>query len=371
MRFRVSRIAFIAVLASVIIAAPSVALAFDETTATIPADWDAANCGGCHDPWPHAAIGSGPNSRIGVHGGYTTTTSKCSECHSVHQAPATATLLLPGETIKATCFTCHDGTQGRGVYGAIAARGLTVNGSHSVETTNVVPGGDAETGGSATVFFAGPNGTMSCTDCHSAHGANIVEPFQRERARTGLNVPISAGYVSSQILKQKPGNATTATTEYGSDWCLGCHQGRDAGLSMTHNHPADSSSTNASPFVYNNVAILASGVNASTTTTGPLGVNNGGYLMPYPRTPQQTGHAPICQQCHEDARDPGSLTTTGNAGNVTPFTVNSTDGNNAADNPRFQTFPHETTAYRMLIEASATAYTDGLCLNCHPVSQLP
>lgn len=102
MRFEVSRIAIIAVLATAIIGVPGVASAFDETTSTIPPTWDETNCGGCHDPWPDAAIGSGPNSRIGVHGGYTTTTTKCSQCHSVHMAPAASSRLLPGATIKAT-----------------------------------------------------------------------------------------------------------------------------------------------------------------------------------------------------------------------------------------------------------------------------
>jgi hypothetical protein len=38
----------------------------------------------------------------------------------------------------------------------------------------------------------------------------------------------------------------------------------------------------------------------------------------------------------------------------------------AYDNPRFQNFPHETTNSRMLVEEY-----DDLCLNCHPMSQLP
>ncbi len=366
----VRRIALTALLAALLVAAPGIAFAFDESTSTIPASSE-ANCGGCHDPWPSSTTGTGDNERIGVHGGYTTTTSKCTECHSVHAAPANSSVLLPGSTVKATCFTCHDGTQGRGVYGAIAARGLSVGGNHSVEETNVVPGGNANTGGPLSVAFAGPNGTMSCTDCHSPHGANIVAPFVRERARTGLNVPMGSTYRSSQILKQRPGNATTATVVYGSDWCLGCHKGRDAGLSATHNHPADSASTHATPFNYSYVARLNAGTNASVTTTGSLGANNGGYLMPWPRTPQQTGHAPICQQCHEDARNPGSLSTTGNAGTVIPFTVTATDGTVGSNNPRFQTFPHETTNFRMLVEADATNYTDNLCLNCHPLAQLP
>jgi hypothetical protein len=93
--------------------------------------------------------------------------------------------------------------------------------------------------------------------------------------------------------------------------------------------------------------------------------------MPYPRTTQQKGHAPICQQCHEDARNVGTLSSGGASGTVSPYVVTAADGRTASDNPRFQNFPHETTTYRMLVEATATTFTDNLCLNCHPLGQLP
>lgn len=355
-----------------VLALPGTALAYDETTSTIPLP-DAANCGGCHDPWPDSVTEIGIDKRIGVHGGYTATTSKCSECHSVHSAPASGVMLLPGATIKATCFTCHDGTAGGGVYGAIAARGLSVGSSHTVETTNVVPGGSATTGGSATMTFSGPDGTLTCTDCHTPHGSDMVTAFPGERQRSAT-VGILTLQTSSRLLKQRPGGATTPTTVYGSDWCLGCHQGRDSALPSTHNHPVESASTYANAttrFNYGNVARLSAGVGASTTTTGPLAANNGGYLMPFPRTVQQTGHLPICQQCHEDVRNVGTLSSTGASGTVTPFLQNGVDGSQPADNPRFQNFPHETQGYRFLVEATTTAYFDDLCLNCHPLAQLP
>lgn len=352
-----------------LLALPGVALAYDETTSTIPPTMDSATCGGCHDPWPDAAIGVGVNKRIGVHGGYTTTTSKCEECHSVHAGPAAGVLLLPAATVKATCYTCHDGTAGRGVYGAIAARNLSVGASHTVETTNVVPGGNAATGGSAIVTFAGPGGTLTCTSCHSPHGSNMVTAFPGERQRSATTGILTL-QTSSRLLKQRPGNATTATTVYGSDWCLGCHKGRDSGLSTVHNHPVESASTYANAatrFNYGNVARLL----VSTTPTGPLAANNGGYLMPYPRTAQQTGHLPICQQCHEDSRNVGTLSSSGTTGSPAPFLQNGVDGSQSGDNPRFQNFPHETQGYRMLVEATTTAYYDDLCLNCHPATQLP
>lgn len=86
-----------------------------------------------------------------------------------------------------------------------------------------------------------------------------------------------------------------------------------------------------------------------------LGWTNLGYVMPYPRTAQQTGHKPICQQCHEDARP------VGNVGAVVDF---------PADQPRTDqvdfAFPHQTTTVHMLVEEH-----DDLCTNCHPTAQLP
>ena len=98
---------------------------------------------------------------------------------------------------------------------------------------------------------------------------------------------------------------------------------------------------------------------------GPLGGDNRGYLMPYPRSADQAGHAPICQQCHEDSRNPGSLDATGVATAI-PVQITHEDGVVATDNPRFQNFPHETEGDNLLVENY-----DNLCLNCHPASVLP
>jgi len=358
-------------LLAAVLSTPGIALAFYETTDTVP-PMSEENCGGCHDPFAGSILDSDDNARIGVHGRYLVTSSKCSECHSVHAAPADGAVLLPGATITATCFTCHDGTAtyGKGVYGAIEGRGETVGGGHRIDNTSTVPGGNAADGGSSVGTFNGVDGTLTCTDCHAPHGANMVEAFLGERTRTSM-FSLSNTYRSSKLLKQLPGNATTMAPVYGSDWCLGCHAGRDSGLSTAHNHPVESISTYADAttrFSYSNVARLL----VSTTPTGSLGQNNGGYLMPYPRTAEQSGHAPICQQCHEDARNVGSLSASGSTGTVNPFITNGADGTVIVNNnPRFRTFPHETQNYRMLVEGTTTTFYDDLCLNCHPLAQLP
>ena len=150
------------------------------------------------------------------------------------------------------------------------------------------------------------------------------------------------------------------------------------------------------PYDYGNIAVLASDGPTSLTVIGALGGlaptvpehgalggvlssgRNLGFLMPYPRTEGpggQVGHAPICQQCHEDARDCGVLSADGSQGDAAPFSVAFADSTGwsgsswtttTVDNPRFQNFPHETENYRMLVETD-----DDLCLNCHPHVQLP
>lgn len=351
-------------------------------------------CADCHADGP-LSDGYTFNSWQGPHSGYSSTTYKCGVCHIIHDAPSESIVLLPEPTIVSTCFTCHDGTGGWGVYGAVKARtGSGPAGGHSYEQTSVVPGGSAATGGSSTMLFGGPGGTLICTDCHSPHGSAVVAAFKGDRRRVRGS---AASALSNRLLKQKPAGVATAVAEYGSDWCLACHAGRSSGGTV-HNHPVDSLLSTATPFIYRNVAILASEVATSVTQFGPLGgvpftaippgshwVNepnasgNRGFLMPYPRTTGasgQSGHAPICQQCHEDTRDVGELTGDGSVGDAAPATIALSDGvvwnsgtstwTASADNPLLQNFPHETLNTNMLVETG-----DNLCLNCHPVSQLP
>lgn len=354
-------------IAMAILAVPSFALGYFETPGPPWPSINPANCGGCHNPYFSLATC--------VHGNYTTSGNKCEQCHTVHAGTPGADKLLPAVTITATCFTCHDGTAGYGVYGAINARipAATTYG-HRTETTFMVPGGSDTTGGPVPMAFGGQGGTLTCSDCHSPHASNVVDPYVGDRLRyDGWPQP----FTTSKLLRRNPGGSAVSVTKYGSDWCLGCHAGRNSGGAV-HNHPVDSASTHATPFNYSAVALVqTAGVATGVTVIGQMGGvqapadastpgGNRGFLMPDPRTAQQAGHAPICQQCHEDSRSVGSLVSGGSQALVTAAVITNSDGNTASDNPRFQNFPHETLNYRMLIEND-----DDLCLNCHAPTALP
>lgn len=342
------------------------ALGWDETAGppfNLPSDMNTYCYEPCHTETIMSSITKGP------HGNYTTASSKCDTCHTVHVASSGGIKLLPAATIKAVCFTCHDGTAGRGVYGAIAARGVAVGASHDIESTNIVPGGSPTTGGSATGVFEGPGDTLTCTDCHSAHGSNVVAAFRGERRRN----LVGTTYLTSKLLRQQPTSADSPTAVYGSDWCAGCHKGRIYGLAGVHNHPVETAATAAPGTAYNysNVPVLNSDDPTGITVLGGLVTTGGsptnrGFLMPYPRTALQTGHFPLCQQCHEDTRSAGELVSGGTQGDAVPTVITAEDGTVPTDNPRFQNFPHETVNGSMLVETQ-----DDLCLNCHPAAALP
>lgn len=320
---------------------------------------------------PRTGLASEPESgtnvgtRKGPHGGYTSGTQKCETCHTIHGANQFGTALLPEPTISSTCYTCHDGTGGGGVYGVIKQRtgtdpaqvvnGKTQGGVHRIGWLNAsskvtVPGGKAD-GSSIDTTFTGENGALTCTDCHSPHNAKTVAAFIGDRKRSTNDT--TSALSTNRLLKQRPTSSTTTVTAYGSDWCETCHKGRHSQASTMGNHPAADSVT-APGWTYSKVVKMTA-YGASTTTSGALGGDNLGYVMPEPRGAQPY---PICQQCHEDAR---------NVGDATQFRVSvsesftaSVDGSPTTGNPRFTNFPHESAQDTFLIESY-----DDLCLNCH------
>jgi hypothetical protein len=328
---------------------------WDPASAPVPVD-----CNQCHAS--DSVSGTGDWEGSGPHGNYSTTTKKCALCHSVHNAPDAAVALLRGATITATCQMCHDGTGAIGVYKTIEAfEGAgAVQGEHSVEVTNVIPGGSSDL-----------SENLSCGDCHSVHASNTVNPFLRDSGHAYFPDEYT---VSNCLLRSDVNGASVA--EYGAEWCAACHDERHStNASAVVNHPV---ATDAD-WTYGTIVSTLTGdtwhienpdYGGSGYATG-LGQTNSGYIME-PAASSGDGRIefadpdnrtyPICQQCHEDARDveaifQGDYTHTGDPA-LTPWL--------APVNPEFETFPHQTTNTNMLVEPY-----DDLCLNCHPVSVLP
>ena len=313
--------------------------------------------------------------RKGPHGGYSTGTRKCQTCHVTHAAPADGVLMLPGETIRATCESCHDGTGGTGVYGVIRARtGTDPAATHSIETTNVVPGGDGVSGGALAGSFSGPGATLTCSDCHSPHDSQTVEPFTGDRLRASVASDTAYAVKTNRLLRQAPTSAETTVAVYGTDWCASCHKGRasrhaeESGIMQTH--PV----MQGDEYHYDSVQVVAS-VGSTETTPGPMGQSNRGYVMPEPGDADAGPRAaPICQQCHEDARDVGPAERGGSpmlTGLEQEFSVTTYPPYaGSGDNPRFQVFPHESDQEGFISERVPEddpdrSHTNALCMRCH------
>jgi hypothetical protein len=351
-------------------------------------------CAECHGRESDETTDTVAATRKGPHGGYTTGTSKCQTCHSVHAAPAGGVKLLPGATVKATCESCHDGTGGTGVYGVIERRGGTVLASHSVEATNTIPGGDAAGGERVFSSFLGPGGTLTCSDCHSPHDSQTVEPFTGDRLRA--EVASDTAYAgegaikTNRLLKRSPSSAETSAAVYGAGWCATCHRGRatvhDEDSGLMREHPVMAvEGDDADAYHYDYLPVVVS-VESTETTIGALGQSNRGYIMPEgpdgagTRTELQAPggelRGPLCQQCHEDARNVGPterktnpMLGAGQEFNVSQY--NPDPSEEMTGNPLFQVFPHESDAANFLVrpvepdpEDTATPKY-GLCLNCH------
>jgi predicted CXXCH cytochrome family protein len=209
-----------------------------------------------------------------------------------------------------------------------------------------------------------------------------------------------------------------ATAEYGSGFCFACHQGRignwrggqildndfatvgDIGNQATVlGVAASTAATMGVDGVNHPTSMKVAYRNVATAGGNGMALTNQGFVM-FPVNPanhpdgelsqaaRNSQGAPICQQCHEDARDLGATFSYGDTDKKVPFggPVNgalagaigglNTGGAGtgalfiAAGNPKYQNFPHETANLRLLVEGGDSTQVgggnnDNLCLNCH------
>jgi hypothetical protein len=116
----------------------------------------------------------------GPHGGYTTTTNKCQDCHSTHYAYGSYKLTRASEK-AAVCDFCHTGGGGANTnimmdnaYTTTAAE-MAVTGGPAADSTTTSGFGTGHTLGyqgnaPADIRPAYSTESFSCFDCHTPHG---------------------------------------------------------------------------------------------------------------------------------------------------------------------------------------------------------
>jgi len=145
----------------------------------------------------------------GPHGGYTTTTNKCADCHSTHYASGSY-MLLRANSREAACDYCHGGGGGSStniMMDNVYKDADDVTLADGIVNTSVVTTDSAVLGTGHTLGYTGiapadiyPAYTaedgFACFDCHSPHGnsARILTTFSDPgRALGTSNVVIAPG----------------------------------------------------------------------------------------------------------------------------------------------------------------------------------
>ncbi len=251
------------------------------------------------------------------HGGYTTTTSKCVVCHSVHKADPFGELLLRG-TVAGACEYCHVG--GGGGY-------TTVYGGNSANYM-----GDDHNNAHNSWTIGSTDYGVQCTDCHQVHGANVAmtnNAYLTSNILVGGKTYSGTNYDPFAQAPLSTDNSDTALTK----WCTACH---DASIGKGYNYyngPDWSSGTpDTSGMPYNS---------ASHVMTDDIAT----YTFPDGSSGQVAWRGSAqCSSCHSSGY-------------------------------RTAAWPHFTPGARFLVTAASSASAtpaaatntkaDGVCLRCH------
>ena len=154
------------------------------------------------------AYTSGGGYFSGPHGGYTTTTNKCADCHSTHYASGSY-MLLRANSREAACDYCHGGGGGSTVNIMMDNEYLAASAdlTNGIVNLSAVDTDTAALGTGHTLGYTGyapadiePAFTadqgFACFDCHSPHGnsARILTTFSNPGRALGTgNVIVAAG----------------------------------------------------------------------------------------------------------------------------------------------------------------------------------
>ncbi|HEY3374160.1 MAG TPA: cytochrome c3 family protein [Candidatus Aquicultor sp.] len=287
--------------------------------------------GGYNEPPKYTSAPKGP------HGGYTTTSSKCKDCHAVHLATGSY-MLTRGNSRDETCKYCHDNSAIAGVEVVLNERGHGLNATETATSTTTVTAPD-----DTTPPYSITSAKWGCLECHSVHDNQTVKLADLNSTKLLKSNPNPG----KNYLYYKPiAGETSQTVSY---WCSACH---NANLG-SHKDPKQ---------------VIIDGV---TTTVYGHDSSGGGYL-----TDTVTGFALV---------DPDNVLTNTPTGIITgpaTDTASNLSGNHGPTCKQCHTadggtFPHSSIAPNMLKSSTDTNSVtslnalDVICTSCHNTSSLP
>lgn len=252
----------------------------------------------------------------GPHGGYTTSTNKCKECHAVHLATGMYRLTRADSASQA-CDFCHSETSGL----ATKRVSLNVNG-HGIDTSTPDP--VAAPDDTTPTPYSVPKANWGCDKCHSVHNNQTVKLADEPTTKL-LKADPNPGKTYFYYNPSLIDTSTRSTPQKLAAWCSACHNA-NIGSHKTPKQAINISGLTITAYGHDTSETSTSlDANGFATSVGPDdAVNNG----------------PNCKQCHP------------------------ADGGN---------FPHSSTAPKMLMSAinSTESNLDATCINCHNTTSMP
>ena len=152
-----------------------------------------------------------PGQGTSPHGGYSTTTSKCAVCHSVHAASFMGESLLQSPAAEA-CEYCHVGGAG-GYTQVYDGNPANYSGSDLPNAHNYLNDGLGNVSG------------VACFNCHSVHAADnrmTDNAYLTQRLLIGPKTAAEIPGVNSDPLAGLPRSTDTSDTAL-AKWCATCH----------------------------------------------------------------------------------------------------------------------------------------------------
>lgn len=257
----------------------------------------------------------------GPHGGYTTSTNKCKECHAVHLATGMYRLTRADSASQA-CDFCHNETTG------LATKKVSLNeNAHGLSATPPDP--VVAPDDTTPTPYSVPSANWGCDKCHSVHNNSVVKLADEPTTKL-LKADPNPGKTYFYYNPSLIDTSTRSTPQKLAAWCSACHN-TNFGYHKTAKQYDKNGQT---------INVYGHDVAEDSATIDP----NTGFATNV--NPDDPNAGPNCKQCHP------------------------ADGGN---------FPHSSAKPNMLMSAAKDSTPlnndksnlDLVCISCHNTASMP